>query len=95
MFTAQAIDSFPIFEAEVDNLVEFYTRLESPTKRYIGKIQSASYKYLTVFHIVPAPGFEDRFPNRSPKLVIVTDTFIIRILETEQQQGEEHASRDN
>lgn len=86
MFSTQAIDSFPIFDAEVGNIVEFYTRLESSEKRYIGKIKSASYKYLTVFHIVPTPGFEDRFPNKDPKLVVVTDTFIIRILNKDQEE---------
>lgn len=77
--------------AEAGQTVEFYTRLKSPEKRYIGKIQSASYKYLTVFHIVPASGFEDRFPNRNPKLVIVTDTFIIRIMH--ENKEEKNASR--
>ena len=94
MPTARALNSFPDFEAKVDDVVEFYTRPESPDKRYIGKIKNASYKYLTVFHIIPANGFEDRFPDRHPKLVIVTDTFIVRIMDAaeEEQHG---ASQDN
>ena len=67
-------------EAQIDDVVEFYTRLESRDVRYIGQIKNASYKYLTVFHIVPANGFEDHFPDNNPKLVIVTDTFIVRKL---------------
>ena len=67
-------------EAQIDDLVEFYNGPEFANKLYIGKIKNVSHKYLTVFHIIPANGFEDHFPDRDPKLVIVTNSFIIRKL---------------
>lgn len=90
MLIPAEIPNLDILLAEEGSMVEFFTRLDSPDKRYIGKIESISYKYLTVFHLVPAPGFEDRFPKCKPKLIVVTDTFLVRILETEKQKKEKY-----
>ncbi len=84
MPNTEPANSFDVFEAETGDTVEFILSVEFPGKRYLGKLKSVTHNFLSVFHIIPAPGFEDRFPARDPKLVVVTDTFIVDLIKPDK-----------